>query len=227
MKAILFDFGGTIDTDGVHWSEKFWEYYLRYRIPVSKDRFEKAFVTSEKELGSDPSLREATFYATLLKQFTLQFAILGIKLNQDEVVKIVNACYADVGKTIADAKKLLLELKSRFQMGVVSNFYGNLDVVCKEFGLDRLFDVRIDSIIVGIWKPDPGIFRAALERLGTDARDTYVVGDSYDRDIVPSKQLGCTTIWLRGKSWTTPSSTEAADFTIQKFQEISSIISRS
>lgn len=226
MKAILFDFGGTIDTNGVHWSEKFWEYYLRYRIQVTKDRFEKAFVTSEKELGSDASLRQATFYATLLKQFGLQFAILGVKLQHDEVIKIVNACYADVGKTIAAAKKILLELHGRYKMGVVSNFYGNLDVVCEEFALDQFFEVRIDSVIVGRRKPDPGIFQAALERLSEEAKNTYVVGDSYDRDIVPARQLGCKTIWLRGKNWTMPPSTEAADFTIQRFEEITSIISR-
>jgi FMN phosphatase YigB (HAD superfamily) len=226
MKAILFDFGGTIDTNGVHWSEKFWDYYQRYRVHVAKERFEKAFVTSEKELGSDDSLRQATFYATLLKQFNLQFAILGVKLSPDGVLKIVNACYADVGRTIADAKKVLKELQGEYRMGVVSNFYGNLDVVCAEFGLDQFFEVRIDSVLVGMKKPDPGIFQTALDRLDVEPKDTFVVGDSYDRDIVPGRQLGCTTIWLQGKSWTAPPSTEAADFTIQKFEDIITIIPR-
>ncbi|MBI3765652.1 MAG: hypothetical protein HY277_04010, partial [Ignavibacteriales bacterium] len=36
MKAVLFDFGGTIDTDGVHWSEKFWEYYQQFGVGVEK-----------------------------------------------------------------------------------------------------------------------------------------------------------------------------------------------
>ncbi len=226
MKAILFDFGGTIDTDGVHWSEKFWEYYQRYRIPVAKERFEQAFVTSETELGEDESLRQATFYATLVKQFNLQFAILGVRLDPGDVLKIVNSCYADVGKTIAGARKMLQELTGRYRMGVVSNFYGNLDIVCKEFGLDGLFEARVDSVVVGVKKPDPRIFRIALERLAEEAKNTYVVGDSYDRDIVPARQIGCTTIWLQGRSWTTPVSTEAADFTIQKLNDIMTIIPR-
>lgn len=226
MKAILFDFGGTIDTDGVHWSEKFWEYYQRYKIPVTKERFERAFVTSEKELGTDESLRQSTFYATLVKQFNLQFAILGVRLDAAEVLKIVNSCYADVGKTIADAKNVLQNFIGRYRMGVVSNFYGNLDIVCKEFGLDQVFGVRIDSVLVGVKKPDPGIFRIALDRLAEEPKNTYVVGDSYYRDIVPARQLGCTTIWLQGKSWMTPPSTDAADFTIQKFKDITTIIPR-
>ena len=47
MKATLFDFGGTIDTDGVHWSEKYWELYKRFKIETSKTDFERSFVESE------------------------------------------------------------------------------------------------------------------------------------------------------------------------------------
>ena len=35
MKAILFDFGGTIDTDGVHWSEKYWDLYEQFSVGVA------------------------------------------------------------------------------------------------------------------------------------------------------------------------------------------------
>ena len=41
MKAILFDFGGTIDTNGVHWSEMFWGYYQRRRLRVRRARAQK------------------------------------------------------------------------------------------------------------------------------------------------------------------------------------------
>jgi FMN phosphatase YigB (HAD superfamily) len=227
LKAIIFDFGGTIDTDGVHWSEKFWEYYQRFRVPAEKKLFEKAFVTSEQELGNDRSLRTATFYATLLKQFQLQFAILGLKIPQDETVKIVNACYADVGKTVAKAVGIIKGFHPRFTMSIVSNFYGNLGVVCEEFGLDRYCPVLIDSVLAGVRKPDPAIFQLALTGLGVRGEEAFVVGDSYDRDIVPAKKLGCRTIWLKGKSWMTPPSTDAADDTVQHFEEISSIITRS
>jgi FMN phosphatase YigB (HAD superfamily) len=227
VKAIIFDFGGTIDTDGIHWSEKFWDYYQRYRVPAEKKLFEKAFVTSEQELGNDPSLRSATFYATLLKQFQLQFAILGLKIPQDETVKIVNACYADVGQTIAKALKVMSAFHPRFAMSIVSNFYGNLEVVCQEFGLDRFCSVLIDSVLAGVRKPDPGIFQLALNGLAVPASEAFVVGDSYDRDIVPAKKLGCRTIWLKGKSWMMPPSTDAADDTVQRFEEISPIITRS
>ncbi|MBI1803639.1 MAG: HAD family hydrolase [Ignavibacteriae bacterium] len=225
MNAVLFDFGGTIDTDGVHWSEKFWEYYERFKLPVAKKDFARVFVRSEEELGEDSSLSSATFYATLVKQFTLQFAILGFSERHEVLMRIINACYADVGKTIAGARNLLNDLHGAYKLGLVSNFYGNLEIVCKEFSLDRYFDTMIDSVVVGIRKPDPAIFQLALDRLAIAAQEAYVVGDSYERDIVPGKQLGCTTIWLKGKSWTAhPTETPATDFSIEHFEEIRKIL---
>jgi HAD superfamily hydrolase (TIGR01549 family) len=220
MKSLLFDFGGTIDTDGVHWSEKFWELYERFNVNVFKKDFERAFVQAENEIFADQELSHATFYQTLHKQLILQFDILKIENKSDLLNEMKNFCYTDVSKTIARAKDILTGFRSQFNLGLVSNFYGNLEIVCKEFQLDSVFSVMIDSVVVGIKKPDPAIFAIAIKKLGGKPKDTCVIGDSYDRDIVPAKQLGCRTIWLKGKSWMVPQSTDAADATITKFSQV-------
>ena len=224
MNAVLFDFGGTIDTDGVHWSEKYWELYERFKLNVSKPEFENSFVESERQLSADPEVVRSTLYETLRKQLTIQFTILGLGNQKATLTSMLDACYADISQTILKAKGLLEQLQTRYRLGVVSNFYGNLEVVCNEFDLYRLFEVIIDSTVVGKRKPDPEVFNIALKNLGVAAKSAFVVGDSYERDIVPGKQLGCTTIWLRGKSWTTPTSTASADYTIDKFEQITLIL---
>jgi putative hydrolase of the HAD superfamily len=224
MKAVLFDFGGTIDTDGVHWSEKFWEHYEQFGVEVTKKAFEEAFVQSESMILDYPDLPKATFYKTLHKQVTLQFAILKLENESALLKKVIDACYEDVRGAIARARKVLDALQPAFALGVVSNFYGNLEVVCREFGLDRSFATMIDSAVVGVRKPDPMIFALALARLGVAPNDAWVVGDSYDRDIVPAKTLGCSTIWLKGKSWREPPSTEAADYTVLTLEDIKKIL---
>ena len=224
MRAVLFDFGGTIDTDGVHWSEKFWEYYERFHVPVKKDGFERAFVASERELSEIPVLRRATFYDTLRKQLLLQFKSLGLNARDGVMKSILDACYADVDATVRRAKPLLEKLSMRYRLGIVSNFYGNMETVCQEFELYRSFNTVVDSVVVGLRKPDPAIWSLALKNLGVRPQDAWVVGDSYERDIVPAKQLGCKTIWLKGKSWITPSSSEAADYTVSKLSEIETIL---
>lgn len=226
MKAVLFDFGGTIDTDGVHWSEKFWEYYERFAIPVKKHEFERAFVASEKKLAEVPVLKQASFYETLRKQFLLQFKSLGLDARTGVMKSMIDACYFDVDKTIRSTKPLMEKLSMHYRLGLVSNFYGNLETVCQEFEIYRCFNVVIDSVIVGLRKPDPAIWALALKNISVDPDNAWVVGDSYERDIIPPKQLGCHTIWLKGKSWNAPASTTAADYTIAKFQEIESILLR-
>ena len=224
MKAVLFDFGGTIDTDGVHWSEKFWEYYTRFDVKVPKPDFERAFVASERELAEIPVLRTATFYETLQKQFKIQFKLLALNGKDERLRSMVDACYADVDSTVDRAKPLIEKLAMRYRLGGVSDFYGNLETVCQEFKLYTSFNAVIDSVVVGLRKPDPAIWELALKKVGVKPEDAWVVGDSYERDIVPPKNLGCHTIWLRGKSWSTPPSTVAADHTILKFSEIEAIL---
>ena len=223
MKAVLFDFGGTIDTNGVHWSEKFWEVYGRFNIRVPRQDFDGAFVRADEELMNEGPSR-ATFYDILFKQLSKQFLILNLNKDQGLLRSVTDVCYRDVGNVVNNAKKILVELMPFYTLGVVSNFYGNLDVVCREFGLEKIFRAMIDSSVVGVRKPDPGIFSLALQQLGVGPHESFVVGDSYERDVMPSKQLGCSTIWLRGKSWNVPSNTEAADFTIRRIEEVKGIV---
>ena len=87
-------------------------------------------------------------------------------------------------------------------MVLVSNFYGNINVVLQEFELDHLFDSVIESAVVGIRKPDYRIFKLGVEALGLPAEDVTVVGDSFYKDILPAKKAGCRTIWFKGEGWT-------------------------
>jgi FMN phosphatase YigB (HAD superfamily) len=224
LKAILFDFGGTIDTNGVHWSEMFWAYYQRRNIRVGKPEFEKAFVRSDGMLLAEPDIAALDFRTMILRQFRFQFGILGVP----DAARLADAagaeCYADVQAIAARSRTLLQAFSGTYRLGVVSNFYGNLEKVCREFSLGDLFAVMVDSVVEGVRKPDPAIFSLALGRLGVAGPETYVVGDSYERDIVPAKLLGCSTIWLKGQSWTTPKSTEAADYTITSLEALKSIV---
>jgi FMN phosphatase YigB (HAD superfamily) len=225
MKAILFDFGGTIDTNGVHWSEMFWEYYQRHHVRVSKPEFEKAFVRSDGMLLAGPDVAEVDFRTMLRRQFLFQFEILGVPGAGGLAETAGAQCYADVQAIVGRARTLLQAFRGTYRLGLVSNFYGNLGKVCGEFSIAEFFDVMVDSAVEGVRKPDPAIFSLALGRLGVPGGETYVVGDSYDRDIVPAKLLGCSTIWLKGKSWTAPpKDTGAADYTITTLEAMKAIV---
>ena len=60
----------------------------------------------------------------------------------------------------------------------------------------------IESAVVGVRKPDPQIFTLGVKALGIKPEEAVVVGDSYDKDIMPAKAAGCRAVWLKGEGWT-------------------------
>ena len=107
-------------------------------------------------------------------------------------------------------------------MGVVSNFYGNLDRVLEEANLDRFFAAVADSSRVGIFKPDARIFEHALKKLQCAPETVAMIGDSLNKDCAPANKLGMRTVWLR----TEPRLDEdsgAADVTIRSIDEVAQI----
>ena len=135
--------------------------------------------------------------------------------------QVVSLLYADVRKETSKSREVLLQLKQQYPLVLVSNFYGNISTVLKEMGMDSLFDNIIESAVVGVRKPDPKIFTLGVEALQMVPEEVTVVGDSYDKDIVPAKQAGCQTVWLKGKGWTDEEPDgKAADRIISQLDEL-------
>lgn len=229
MKAVLFDFGGTIDTNGIHWSEKFWDIYKRHSIPVSKSDYEKAYLFAENNMTGQIK-PDYSFKTTLRTQLKLQIeylekmSLLNSNNNEILVYELTRSCYKDVTDTIGYAKNYIKALSQSFTLGVVSNFYGNLETVLKEFSIDKYFSSIVDSEIAGLKKPNPQIFIHSLMELDAAPGETWMVGDSYDRDIQPAKTTGIKTVWLDGRSWRKPVLTTDADFIITSLCELNNII---
>jgi haloacid dehalogenase superfamily, subfamily IA, variant 1 with third motif having Dx(3-4)D or Dx(3-4)E len=229
MKAVLFDFGGTIDTNGIHWSEKFWDVYQMHSVPVSKQDYEKAYIFAENNITGQIK-QGFGFKDTLEMQIKLQIEylqkmkILNGNLSKNIIEELTNSCYYSVTETISNIKNYIETLSNGYTLGVVSNFYGNLETVLKEFSLYKYFSSIVDSEIVGLKKPDPQIYIHSLTELKSSPCETWMVGDSYERDIQPAKKAGCKTIWLDVKSWKRPTDTRDADFIIKSLTELINII---
>jgi putative hydrolase of the HAD superfamily len=59
----------------------------------------------------------------------------------------------------------------------------------------------IESSVVGVRKPDPAIYQLGVDAMGYNADQVLVVGDSFSKDMVPAKKVGCKAIWLKGEGW--------------------------
>jgi putative hydrolase of the HAD superfamily len=193
-KAVLFDFGGTLDADGVTWKDRFYPLYLAEHVEVDWDRYERAYYTGDDALTAR-RLSGVSFRESLLLQITgvleaLQVADAGL------ASRLCNRFLQDSLEKIRSNLQILRELSARFRLGIISNFYGNLERVCLECGLAPLMSVLVDSACVGFIKPDPRIFQVALTQLQLDPREAIFVGDSLPRDMEGAKRLGMPHIWL-------------------------------
>ena len=75
-------------------------------------------------------------------------------------------------------------------LGVVSNSEGRVEEALKAAGLRDYFDVVVDSGVVGIEKPDPRIFQAALQALHVAPEEALYVGDLYEVDVLGAQAAG-------------------------------------
>ncbi len=221
--TILFDFGGTLDADGVHWSSRFYSHYQRAGVAIGRRVFDAAFIQADGVIAQSEAMEAMTLQDLLRLQVHLQMRSLGITAP-DRLDAVVQGCYAEATSIITRNARILAQLGGRYRLGVVANFSGNLRTVCREFGLERFFDVILDSKIVRISKPDVRLFQLALERLQRVAKDCYFVGDSFERDILPAKALGMRTIWLRGATARPCPDQTKVDFVISTLTELAPIL---
>ena len=196
----LFDYGGTLDTGGQHWGKVLWHAYERRQMPVTEQQFREAYVHAERTLGKNPIIQpDVTFRRTLEEKGRIEMAYLGLTGYGEAVV---NDLYERTTTETAHSVEVLQTLRQRYPMVLVSNFYGNIAVVLREFGFEGLFDHIIESAVVGVRKPDPQIFTLGVEALGLKPEEVVVVGDSIDKDIIPAQKAGCQTVWFKGEGWT-------------------------
>jgi putative hydrolase of the HAD superfamily len=77
-----------------------------------------------------------------------------------------------------------------YTVGVVSNSDGRVESLLEMAGLRGYLDFVVDSAVVGVEKPDPGIFRIALEHAGVEPGAAVHVGDIYEIDVMGARAAG-------------------------------------
>lgn len=249
IKGIIFDYGGTLDTRGDHWSEVLWQGYEHFGIGVAADEevepgvsihkqaFPDAYVYGERALAVNPIVTPDFHFEDILREkliLELNFlagkelletgkddaekqAKLGndsdassesllLSLSDSEIHQIaVDMAHYINAKTLdlLQENKLVLEhlKQAGYPMVLVSNFYGNINQVLKDAGIDGYFKEVIESAVVGVRKPNPAIFALGVCALDLPASQVLVVGDTYSKDIMPAYKLGCCTLWIKGLQW--------------------------
>ncbi len=106
-------------------------------------------------------------------------------------------------RPVPGARETLARLREAgLRLAVVSNAEGQVEADLRDAGFADLLDLVIDSHLVGVAKPDPGIFRVALERLGAAPGACVHVGDVPAYDVEGARAAGITPVLVdRWEAW--------------------------
>ncbi len=100
-------------------------------------------------------------------------------------------------RVFPETAEVLARLRAQgYYLGVISNSIGTIGEQLARVGLARYFENIIDSANVGVEKPNPEIFRMALERAGVEARQAAFIGDTYATDMGGAEAAGLRGILL-------------------------------
>jgi FMN phosphatase YigB (HAD superfamily) len=235
-RALLFDFGGTLDHPH-HWLDRFVRHYRDAGMELSRAEMDIAYSHATRtayEAGDavhHHNLRELVHF--LVSHQLEHLHRHGPDRIRDELAgtgrhrlaeRVAGGFAHESTKGLARSRELLAELAKDFKLGVVSNFYGNLHVVLVEAGIRELLQVAIDSKHLRVFKPDERIFAAALKVLDMPHHRVAMVGDSLHKDCAPARKLGMRTVWLRaghsGSGHPSPKALESVDHVIVSLEEL-------
>lgn len=174
----------------------------RYGVDVDPDALWRAEPHAKRVIDEGTHIKSTTDAQRAWLYMDLVFERAGVATSEatDAAVRELAAYHAEHNLweyVPADVVPALERLRSVVPtLVVVSNANGVLHRMFDRVGLARYFDVICDSCVEKVEKPDPRYFQIALERSGSRAESTTMVGDLYHVDVVGARNAGLDAILL-------------------------------
>jgi putative hydrolase of the HAD superfamily len=194
LAAVFFDAGDTLLAPYPSFEARFIEVASAAGVPLEEAAVEAAVAAAIRRAAwpddwTDPALQRRFwhgFYVDVLGD-------LGFDGDREDLAGKMFAAFSDPAtyRLFDDVRPALRALAARgIKLGVISNFEPWLEEVLELEGVRDQFVATAISGVVGVAKPDPGIFRAALDQAGVAAGACLHVGDSLDADVAGARAVG-------------------------------------
>jgi len=156
---------------------------------ADRDYFEENILSPLRERSPEEQMKVYTSYQKTV------LAEAGVSAPQELLLKIMNrvqqlyrsmtfVLFDDVLSTVKALKEKNLIL------GLLTNLHSEIDTICQKLGVAPYLDFTVTSGEAGADKPQPPIFRLALERASVGASEVVHVGDQYKLDVVGARGVG-------------------------------------
>ena len=190
IKAIFFDAVGTLfyltKTVGDHYA------YVGHEVGLDLDAqtLERAFHAAWKQMPQRAAIDgprkndDKGWWRELVDLVLDQVAPSLSEFDRDNFFEVAYEHFAEAGvwELYPEVPGVLEELAPRFQLAVISNFDGRLRLILRHLGISKYFAHVFISSEFGADKPDPEIFRRALNLIHLNADKVLHVGDDPERD---------------------------------------------
>ena len=126
-----------------------------------------------------------------------------------------------------DVASCLKILSQKYKIGIIANQELGTKNRLQQQGILQYIDLVIASAEEGVAKPDEKIFKIALERAACKSGNAIMIGDRIDNDIIPAKNLGFHTIWIKQgfcQYWNITKEGETPDCIVQNLTELCDIL---
>lgn len=201
-KHIFFDLDRTLWDFEKNTEETFRDLYESYGLASKIPHFQD-FFSSYNEINhvlwqdyldgklKKEILRTLRFQMTLEK-FGLNDPSLAEKMGMDyiQLSPLKTALFSDTIKTLE-------YLKPNYRMHIITNGFNEVQFVkIRNCGLEPFFTSVITSERAGYQKPRKEIFDIAIKGVNARKKDSIMVGDDFEIDILGAKEAGIDQIWF-------------------------------
>ncbi|MBN1844291.1 MAG: HAD family hydrolase [Sedimentisphaerales bacterium] len=224
IQALLLDFGGTLDNDGVDWFTRLYRRIAERTGPIDPAEFRGLADQAAAQIAGQPDTPQLSMEQTA-ERLCRYLQLLAQEQNgcgwSSWDPAAVAADFMDEARPFLQRNRRVLDqLRRRYRLGVISNNWGNTAGWCRQFDLSGFLEVVIDSTVVGVAKPNPEIFHRARQALDLPAGACAYVGDWYASDMIGAHRAGLATIWLRPDDKAQTEDGDIIDYQIHRLSDL-------
>jgi HAD superfamily hydrolase (TIGR01662 family) len=202
IKAVFFDLDGTLRHSVPSGGEVFTDYVVTLGLAVDDEARLRALRWEHLYWASSVDLRDDLLaHAGETENFWIEYSrrrLIALGASPQWAREFAAKASVHMGEFYRpesivpeDVRRALPQLKQAgYILGVISNRDKPFLDVLKEHGIDEFIDFSLAAGEVNVFKPEPGVFEHALQRLNLSPQEAIYVGDNYYADVVGARRAG-------------------------------------
>ena len=198
IKSIFFDLDHTLWDFEKNSELSFKKIFKKYTITINFEKFIEAYIPINfkywKLYRNGEISKEFLRYNRLKEVFNL----FDYEID-DKIINNISHDYIEFlpenNKLMDGAIEILEYLKPKYRLFIITNGFREVqDKKLKNSKIKHYFETIYDSESVGVKKPDPKIFKYALKDSRSKPKESLMVGDNYEADVLGAKKLRINTL---------------------------------